>query len=351
MTIEEVPSTSRRKSTTQSEESPALKKRKLEILQQGGLEVTPIGGQSSSTSKPITVAPTVTPTTTPSKRTSAVPAATPPLVSSQVSITVTPDLAHMLGGDTFKQPPQRMHSHHMFARTGRIYGNPKIMEVNQDRAKPDLEVLDLTIKPMSTKLKDVKSTTTIPNLRIPQLTILPQNGHNNHHYSQLQSPAHQNNNHKINNNKNKVKVPRANLSSSLEITLVNTPEPPPLSTQQQQILQLQQLQQFQQQQQQNGKNLLTNYQQQQSKSSNPFNIPLFPDPTMYYALYNSQFYHQNNSHHQPQSGIPGSVSPHDLYKSLLSHHSSLPLLACYNQSYPGLPKDGSTSITPLPRSK
>lgn len=62
----------------------------------------------------------------------------------------------------------------------------------------------------------------------------------------------------------------------------------------------------------------------------------------------------------------GLLSSSELYKSLLTHQASLPLLACLNRAFPhhqqqqqggggpppgppSLPRDGSTSITPLPK--
>ena len=70
---------------------PALKKRKLEILKEGGLEVTAI--------TPAGMAPTTSIgsiTITPDRRPSVIQH-TAPVVQGQVSITVTPDVSHMLG--------------------------------------------------------------------------------------------------------------------------------------------------------------------------------------------------------------------------------------------------------------
>ncbi|PSN50002.1 hypothetical protein C0J52_03300 [Blattella germanica] len=65
---------------------PALKKRKLEILKEGGLEVTAIAPGTSIGS--VTIAP--------DRRPSVIQLAAP-VVQGQVSITVTPDVSHMLG--------------------------------------------------------------------------------------------------------------------------------------------------------------------------------------------------------------------------------------------------------------
>jgi hypothetical protein len=63
--------------------SPMVKKQKLEILKEGGLEVTPIGGARASVIK---AAP--------------VPIKPPPPVSNKISITVTPDMSHLMYGIT-----------------------------------------------------------------------------------------------------------------------------------------------------------------------------------------------------------------------------------------------------------
>ncbi|KAF4513911.1 UNVERIFIED_CONTAM: hypothetical protein B566_EDAN017652 [Ephemera danica] len=351
-TITKPPPEQRRKSTSSLEDAPALKKRKLEILQQGGLEVTPIGQPPSTTPQSASA----------HRRSMDMTGSTAPSVgsNSQVSITVTPDVSHMLSADTFKTPPPHRMAHHMFSRTGRIYDNPKV-DLTRDKHKPDLEVLDLTIKPSTSA-----SLMLPPPSKIPELTILPHhNGHplTNHNH-QKNSNNHNNNHHhhssnksSTNSNSSKVKVPRASLNSSLEITLVNNSgsnssgsvsSTTTRSQDQHNSSKMRHLQQQQQQQQQQ----LNNYHSKLAAANSPFNIPLFPDPTMYYAaLYNSRLY-QGAPAAPSLTMPPGSVSPHELYKSLLSHHAaSFPLLASLNQSYPGLPRDGSTSITPLPKSK
>ncbi|KAJ9585047.1 hypothetical protein L9F63_020602, partial [Diploptera punctata] len=70
---------------------PALKKRKLEILKEGGLEVTAI---TPSTMAPTTSIGSITIT---ADRRPSVIQHTAPVVQGQVSITVTPDVSHMLG--------------------------------------------------------------------------------------------------------------------------------------------------------------------------------------------------------------------------------------------------------------
>lgn len=300
ITIEEIPL--RRPS---SEDSPSLKKRKLEILQQGGLEVTPVGQSAKHTPPPPIQQPKREPP--------------PSQLNNQVSITVTPDvhhltvtpdLSHMLGNDSYKQPSLQQH---MFVGTGRIYGNPKL-DVATDKIRPDLEVLDLTIKPATSVTAKYKP----DNHHLPHLTIQQQNGHNNRNYQQTITSTTQRS-----KTTSASKLPKANLSSSLEITLVNAAgekvkKPTPNGSSKSQS---------------NGR--MPQMMPAQHKN-NPFNLPLLPDPAMYYALYNSQLYSQ-------------AQGSQELYKSLLAHPASLPLLACYNQAFPGLPKDGSTSITPLPR--
>lgn len=71
---------------------PVLKKRKLDMLKEGGLEVTPIGSPGSSGSGPADGRSSVKPSPSPD---------TPP---GQVSIMVTPDLSHMLGSPKAGSP-------------------------------------------------------------------------------------------------------------------------------------------------------------------------------------------------------------------------------------------------------
>ncbi|KAJ4430276.1 hypothetical protein ANN_22488 [Periplaneta americana] len=78
---------------------PALKKRKLEILKEGGLEVTAIMPPVTSIGSV-----TITPERRPSVIQHAAPVQNP--VLGQVSITVTPDVSHMLGGS----PPTESNS-------------------------------------------------------------------------------------------------------------------------------------------------------------------------------------------------------------------------------------------------
>ncbi|CAG2059893.1 unnamed protein product [Timema podura] len=81
--------------------TPLFKKRKLEILKEGGLEVTAISSAISVPSRntsPLTV--------TSDKRPSVIQHAMPTMqpLSSQVSITITPDLNHMLGSPLTDTP-------------------------------------------------------------------------------------------------------------------------------------------------------------------------------------------------------------------------------------------------------
>lgn len=71
---------------------PVLKKRKLDMLKEGGLEVTPIGSPGSSGSGHT------------DGRASVKPSASPETSPSQVSIMVTPDLSHMLGSPKAGSP-------------------------------------------------------------------------------------------------------------------------------------------------------------------------------------------------------------------------------------------------------
>lgn len=71
---------------------PVLKKRKLDMLKEGGLEVTPIGSPGSSGSGNT------------DGRSSAKPSPSPDTPPGQVSIMVTPDLSHMLGSPKAGSP-------------------------------------------------------------------------------------------------------------------------------------------------------------------------------------------------------------------------------------------------------
>jgi hypothetical protein len=281
------------------------------------------------------------------KRTEPLPTL-PSQLNNQVSITVTPDVhhltvtpdvSHMLGNESYKQQQQQqhIHQHNMFSRTGRIYGNPKL-DVTAEKLRPDLEVLDLTIKPTTTTTTKYK---TVDN-RVSSLPIQHQNGHHhNRNYHQSLVHQHQQLQQQLYQQKQKSnKISKANLSSSLEITLVNaagekvktTPNGSSTTSSQSSS-----------NTKSNGNNTRIpssninplHHLMPQLNKNNPYNLPLLTgmaDPAMYYALYNSQLYSQ-------------AQGSHELYKSLLAH----PALACYNQAFPGLPKDGSTSITPLPR--
>lgn len=70
---------------------PALKKRKLDMLKEGGLEVTPIGSPGSSSGQT-------------DGRGSVKQASSPETPPGQVSIMVTPDLSHMLGSPKAASP-------------------------------------------------------------------------------------------------------------------------------------------------------------------------------------------------------------------------------------------------------
>nr|CAD7425747.1 unnamed protein product [Timema monikensis] len=173
--------------------TPLFKKRKLEILKEGGLEVTAISSAifvPSRNTSPLTV--------TSDKRPSVIQHAMPTTqpVSSQVSITITPDLNHMLGSpltDTSSPtkslesnnsptelrppsfttrlnpprwvPPRVTQSCSIYAHSeSTVYGNPKddiepAISIYRKRnlARPmllpptrvltkDIEVLDLTVK-------------------------------------------------------------------------------------------------------------------------------------------------------------------------------------------------------------
>lgn len=141
-----------------SDDSPAVKKRKLEILAKGGLDIRPV-----ATAAPVPVA-----TPPPPVQVAAAPGSGG---RSEVSITVTPDLGHML--------ERRPAAHaHMFARTGRVYGNPRL-PLPPPPGRPLDKVLDLTIKPVHQQQQQLAAPQHHPQQRrhLPDVSILPQNGH------------------------------------------------------------------------------------------------------------------------------------------------------------------------------
>jgi hypothetical protein len=151
-----------RRKYTITEESPAMKKRKLEILAKGGLDIRPV-----STGPPPIVPEAVLMQPITKK------------LSSEVSITVTPDVSLMLdrkGAETtYKPPPQRsVPSISMFSRTGRVYGNPKVFDLTE-HDKLEGGVLDLTIKPVTHHISSMPQSRN--QQQYPDVSILPQNGH------------------------------------------------------------------------------------------------------------------------------------------------------------------------------
>lgn len=144
------------------EDSPAVKKRKLEILAKGGLDIRPVASAAP--------APVAAPAPAPPP---------PPGGRSEVSITVTPDLGHML--------ERRPAAHgHMFARTGRVYGNPRL-PLPPPPGRPLDKVLDLTIKPVPTAAPHPQQ-----RRHLPDVSILPQNGHHPPPQPKVSHPLHYN---------------------------------------------------------------------------------------------------------------------------------------------------------------
>jgi len=146
----------------QMDDSPAMKKRKLEILAKGGLDIRPVGAG------PLPIVPEAVLMQPITKK-----------LSSEVSITVTPDVSHMLdrptAEPTYKPPPQRsVPNISMFSRTGRVYGNPKVFDLTE-HDKLDGGVLDLTIKPVSHHVSSMPASRN--QQQYPDVSILPQNGH------------------------------------------------------------------------------------------------------------------------------------------------------------------------------
>lgn len=90
---------------------PSFKKRKLEILREGGLEVTAVDLDSRSTVIQATIVPTKREDETYLSPCSSPPSPVNPTVPKLISVTVTPDIGHMLPspGET-NQPSQLGHS-------------------------------------------------------------------------------------------------------------------------------------------------------------------------------------------------------------------------------------------------
>ncbi|XP_046386800.1 uncharacterized protein LOC124156341 isoform X2 [Ischnura elegans] len=158
---------------------PSLKRRKLEILREGGLEVTPIPA-------PNFPPPPSMPSRSSSGRPSVIHHASPPsphvpirdsisMPSSQVSITVTPDLNHIIGnsdsmmrsvgatlhagqrvsqesGPSSTGLPRVTQSRSIYARSETVYGNPQEGLLTQrtcvtiNPGPSGIEVLDLRTK-------------------------------------------------------------------------------------------------------------------------------------------------------------------------------------------------------------
>lgn len=122
----------------------ALKKQKLEILKEGGLEVTPV------TAVPVMNGCLPLPINS-DTRPSVIQRTIPTEVKGKVSITVTPDVSHMLAAGAFgtiKPAPKASSQHHPWSLGGScaVYGNPKeVVQTNIRRPNPG-EILDLRTK-------------------------------------------------------------------------------------------------------------------------------------------------------------------------------------------------------------
>lgn len=122
----------------------ALKKQKLEILKEGGLEVTPI------TAVPVMNGCLPLPNSS-DTRPSVIHRIVPTEMKGKVSITVTPDVSHMLATGvvgTVKPAPKTSSQHHPWSLGGScaVYGNPKeVVQTSIRRPNPG-EILDLRTK-------------------------------------------------------------------------------------------------------------------------------------------------------------------------------------------------------------
>lgn len=122
----------------------ALKKQKLEILKEGGLEVTPV------TTVPVINGCLPLPNSL-DTRPSVIHHTVPTEVKGKVSITVTPDVSHMLAAGaigTAKPAPKASSQHHPWSLGGScaVYGNPKEVVQSSIRRPNPGEVLDLRTK-------------------------------------------------------------------------------------------------------------------------------------------------------------------------------------------------------------
>lgn len=121
---------------TNPSSSPNFKKQKLEILKEGGLEVTPIASMSAVNGGPSKPPPSE------EDRPSVIRHAVPPEKGrGKVSITVTPDVSHML----VASPAKALQRHAWSLGSQSVYGNPKDI-VHGDVRVNTSEVLDLRTK-------------------------------------------------------------------------------------------------------------------------------------------------------------------------------------------------------------
>ncbi|KAH0551824.1 hypothetical protein KQX54_001778 [Cotesia glomerata] len=149
---------------------PTFKKRKLEILREGGLEVTAVDLADR-------------PSVIQAHPNSPLPSSALPSPKDQpepkqklISVTVTPDISHILTADKMNNncnakkyiapvPPKVIQSHSIFSGNERvIYGNPKDILSNSKYAASSPDVLDLTKAAQSFSR---------PNLEIVRVPVVP----------------------------------------------------------------------------------------------------------------------------------------------------------------------------------
>ncbi|XP_014260476.1 AT-rich interactive domain-containing protein 5B-like isoform X2 [Cimex lectularius] len=125
--------------------SPLIKKQKLEILKEGGLEVTPVGSRAS-------VIKQATPQSSPPPTTSFQPLSPP---GNKISITVTPDMSHLLcppgpSKRTIYDNPRDFYtgaSKDVFHPPPKRFSLPEVLDL---RTKPKINIgsnLEITLVP------------------------------------------------------------------------------------------------------------------------------------------------------------------------------------------------------------
>ncbi|XP_063222374.1 AT-rich interactive domain-containing protein 5B-like [Bacillus rossius redtenbacheri] len=203
---------------------PLFKKRKLEILKEGGLEVTAVA--ATATVGTVTISA--------ERRPSVIRHAMPE--PQQVSITVTPDVGLVLAGRQPRAPAGQSRS--MFARSqATVYGNPKDVLFLGPSVRPsshlvppalsadvDVEVLDLRVrcadKPNVTicRVPDMFVPHSMNNTSVTSTTTTYTNPNHNHNHNHTVKNSVRNNGAAL-----PIMDGKAMVSPNLEITVVDVP--------------------------------------------------------------------------------------------------------------------------------